>query len=210
MLWLALGLSLALAQDDPNPPQHGRPLQEHRASLLRAHRTLEYTTMGALALTAAGGVIAAINKPTLFGDGKCASGDPIFGDYGCERFAWSTGPPGAHHRVVRGDDDRGPVRAGPSRRTRRAGAVRPRWFPSSRDLGPCRGVRGDAAASDSRARTGDARHRGRRRGALQRDRAHGARRPRRGHRRRVHDDGLDRASDSFPPSSEGRVRTPLC
>ena len=94
MLWLALGLSLALAQDDPNPPRHGRPLQEHRASLLRAHRTLEYTTMGALALTAAGGVIAAINQPTLFGDGRCVSGNPIFGDYGCEGFSMIHGTAG--------------------------------------------------------------------------------------------------------------------
>ena len=93
MLWLALGLSLAFAQDDPDP-RHGRPLQEHRASLLRAHRTLEYTTMGALALTAAGGVIAAINQPTLFGDGKCASGDPIFGDYGCQGFSMIHGTAG--------------------------------------------------------------------------------------------------------------------
>jgi hypothetical protein len=87
MVSLALGVSLALAQDDADRTQQGRPLQEHRASLLRAHRTLEYTTMGALALTAAGGVVAAINQPTLFGDGKCASGDPIFGDYGCTGFS---------------------------------------------------------------------------------------------------------------------------
>src|SRR3982751_647323 len=94
MLWLALGLSLASAQDDVDPAQHGRPLQEHRDALLRAHRTLEYTTMGALALTAAGGVIAAINQPTLFGEGKCASGDGIFGDWGCEGFGMVHGPAG--------------------------------------------------------------------------------------------------------------------
>jgi hypothetical protein len=93
MLWLALGLSLARAQDDSDP-QRGRPLAEHRASLLRAHRTLEYTTAATLALTAAGGVIAAINQPTLFGDGRCASGDPIFGDYGCEGFSMIHGTGG--------------------------------------------------------------------------------------------------------------------
>jgi hypothetical protein len=95
MLWLALGLSLALAQDDAGDPgQGGRPLAEHRASLLRAHRTLEYTTAAALTLTAAGGVIAAINQPTLFGDGRCASGDPIFGDYGCTGFSMVHGTAG--------------------------------------------------------------------------------------------------------------------
>ena len=94
MLWLALGLSLALAQDDADPSHRGRPLAEHRASLLRAHRTLEYTTAGALALTAAGGVVAAINQPTLFGDGRCVSGDPIFGDYGCTGFSMIHGTAG--------------------------------------------------------------------------------------------------------------------
>ena len=94
MLWLALGISLAQAQDDVEQTRHGRPLQEHRASLLRAHRTLEYTTLATLGLTAAGGVIAAINQPTLFGDGKCVSGDPIFGDYGCEGFSMIHGTAG--------------------------------------------------------------------------------------------------------------------
>ena len=87
MLWLALGVSLALAQDDADPLRQGRPLAEHRASLLRAHRTLEYVTAASLALTAAGGVVAAINQPTLFGEGRCASGDPIMGDYGCNGFS---------------------------------------------------------------------------------------------------------------------------
>jgi hypothetical protein len=100
MLWFSLGLSLvgvARAAEGPGeeadpvvgqePRREGRPIVEHRASLLRAHRTLEYTTATALVLTAAGGVIAAINKPTLFGDGRCVSGDPIFGDYGCNGFS---------------------------------------------------------------------------------------------------------------------------
>lgn len=47
------------------------------------HRTLQLTTSGALILTAGLGAINAINQPTLFSDGRCASGNPIFGEYGC-------------------------------------------------------------------------------------------------------------------------------
>jgi hypothetical protein len=94
MLALALGLSLVgrvEAADDPmlgEPAERrGHPLAEHRAALLRAHRTLQYTTAAALTLTAAGGLVALANQPTLFGEGRCAAGDPIFGDYGCGGFS---------------------------------------------------------------------------------------------------------------------------
>lgn len=55
-----------------------------RDRMVRAHTALQLTTAGTLAVTGVLGVITAVNRPTLFGDGRCASGDPVFGRYGCE------------------------------------------------------------------------------------------------------------------------------
>lgn len=51
-----------------------------------AHRVLQWTTAGSLLLTGTLGTLVAMNKPTLFGEGRCAKGgpEPIFGEYGCE------------------------------------------------------------------------------------------------------------------------------
>jgi hypothetical protein len=48
-----------------------------------ADRALQLSTAGSLIVTAALGTLVAINKPTLFSEGRCAEGSPIFGDYGC-------------------------------------------------------------------------------------------------------------------------------
>lgn len=48
-----------------------------------AHRTLQLATAGGLVVTGALGTIVALNQPTWFGDGRCASGTPVFGEYGC-------------------------------------------------------------------------------------------------------------------------------
>ncbi len=54
----------------------------------RVHRAFEWSTAGALALVAGMGTIAAINQPTVFGDGRCyGGGDPIFASYGCDGFS---------------------------------------------------------------------------------------------------------------------------
>jgi hypothetical protein len=53
-----------------------------------AHKVLQLSTAGAMIITASMGTIAAINQPTLFSEGRCAAGKPIFGDYGCH--GWST------------------------------------------------------------------------------------------------------------------------
>jgi len=50
------------------------------------HRTLQLATSGSLILTAALGTINAMNQPTLFSEGRCAEGRPIFGEYGCHGF----------------------------------------------------------------------------------------------------------------------------
>lgn len=51
----------------------------------RWERALKWSTGGALVLTSTLGVIAAMNQPTAFGDGRCAEGDPVLGTYGCDR-----------------------------------------------------------------------------------------------------------------------------
>lgn len=55
--------------------------EEHGVRL--THRTLQLATASSLLVTTALGTIAAINQPTLFSDGRCVTGDPIFGEYGC-------------------------------------------------------------------------------------------------------------------------------
>lgn len=68
LLW-AVGASAALAQEEPGPRD--------------AHKALQLTTAGSLLVTATLGTFVAINQPTLFSEGRCASGDPVFGQYGC-------------------------------------------------------------------------------------------------------------------------------
>ena len=58
--------------------------QEQDRTIDDVHRGMQVATMSSLVVTGALGTIIAMNKPTLFGDGRCESGDPIFGDYGCK------------------------------------------------------------------------------------------------------------------------------
>lgn len=64
---------------EPAPTVSFPTENEHTLRLLGAHRVLKYTTTGALVLTAGLGVVSGINQPTLFGDGRCLTGDPVFG-----------------------------------------------------------------------------------------------------------------------------------
>jgi hypothetical protein len=52
-----------------------------------ADRTLQLATASSLFVTATLGTIAAINQPTWFSEGRCATGSPIFGEYGCRGFS---------------------------------------------------------------------------------------------------------------------------
>jgi hypothetical protein len=61
--------------------------QEQEPGPRDAHRALQLTTAGSLILTAGLGTIAAINQPTWFSEGRCATGDPVFGEYGCRGFS---------------------------------------------------------------------------------------------------------------------------
>lgn len=75
---VALGLALSVAA-----PLGAAAQQDDRA-IDDVHRGMQIATMSSLLLTGTLGTIAAINKPTLFGEGRCESGDPILGDYGCK------------------------------------------------------------------------------------------------------------------------------
>ena len=73
VLSFALTLSLAggaRAQAEPGPRD--------------AHKALQLATAGSLIVTGTLGTLIAINQPTWFSDGACATGDPVLGRYGCE------------------------------------------------------------------------------------------------------------------------------
>ncbi len=53
--------------------------------LRRWERALKWSTAGALVATSTLGTLAAVNQPTAFGDGRCQTGRPILGIYGCDR-----------------------------------------------------------------------------------------------------------------------------
>ena len=79
--------SLVLAESGPWPPGDAPPPgDEARASSLRWWgRTLRWSTAASLVATSTLGTMAAINQPTAFGDGRCITGDPVLGTYGCDR-----------------------------------------------------------------------------------------------------------------------------
>ncbi len=58
--------------------ESARMLGEHRASSLRTHRAFALAAWGGLAVTEALGTVLALNRPTWFGDGGCASGSTSF------------------------------------------------------------------------------------------------------------------------------------
>lgn len=58
-------------------------LQDEEDRWARTRRTLERSTLAGLWATGALGTILAFNRPTLLSDGRCETGNPIFGDYGC-------------------------------------------------------------------------------------------------------------------------------
>ena len=49
----------------------------------RAHSVVQKAGIGTLAVTGALGLVLFANKPTLFGDGLCSTGDGIMGEFGC-------------------------------------------------------------------------------------------------------------------------------
>lgn len=69
----------------PGGPAELTPSDRRTESLRRWERILKWSTAGALVVTTTLGTLAAINQPTAFGDGRCQTGHPIFGTYGCDR-----------------------------------------------------------------------------------------------------------------------------
>lgn len=57
--------------------------QDRESGPRDAHRALQLATAGSLLVTGTLGTLTAINQPTLFSDGRCAAGTPLFGEYGC-------------------------------------------------------------------------------------------------------------------------------
>ena len=69
----------------PLSPEALHAADAHAANLRWWGRTLRWSTAAALVATATLGTVAAINQPTAFGDGRCITGNPILGNYGCDR-----------------------------------------------------------------------------------------------------------------------------
>ncbi len=80
---LVLAAVLSVAAGDPAGELS---LREPGAETARRwERALKWTTAGSLVVTSALGTMAAINQPTEFGDGRCQTGGPLLGTYGCDR-----------------------------------------------------------------------------------------------------------------------------
>jgi hypothetical protein len=57
--------------------------RQKQQDLDTAHSVLQKSGLVTLGLTGLSGYILLANKPTLFGEGLCKSGDPILGEFGC-------------------------------------------------------------------------------------------------------------------------------
>lgn len=75
------GRLLLEARADDGPADAG-PRPE---ALRRWGRALRLGTAAALVATSTLGTLAAIDQPTRFGDGRCLTGHPVLGEYGCDR-----------------------------------------------------------------------------------------------------------------------------
>lgn len=79
-------LFLAAPRSDGDSGSLTPPPDDLRVERLRhSERVLKWSTAGALVVTSALGTMAAINQPTAFGDGRCQTGNPVLGTYGCDR-----------------------------------------------------------------------------------------------------------------------------
>jgi hypothetical protein len=63
----------------------GARADEHSVRI--TDQTLRVATTGSLLVTATLGTFVALNQPTLLSDGRCHTGDPVFGDYGCHALS---------------------------------------------------------------------------------------------------------------------------
>ncbi len=85
---LASGAALLLSGDRAQgaTSELDAPVDEVRLRRLRRwERALKWSTAGSLVVTSTLGTMVAVNQPTAFGDGRCQTGNPILGTYGCDR-----------------------------------------------------------------------------------------------------------------------------
>ncbi|PTL79493.1 hypothetical protein [Vitiosangium sp. GDMCC 1.1324] len=82
MLLMPAGDGGSMEEERGGTSGEARPERTEHA--LRTHRTLSVVTTGSLLVTAALGTLTAINEGTAFHDGRCTTGHPLLGDYGCE------------------------------------------------------------------------------------------------------------------------------
>jgi hypothetical protein len=67
------------------PDMWAAPADERAVRLHQWGRVLTWSTAASLVVTSTLGTLAAINQPTAFGDGRCVTGNPVWGTYGCDR-----------------------------------------------------------------------------------------------------------------------------
>lgn len=76
------------AATDESETDPGAQHESERVRRLRQTQSyLEYGAGGALLATATLGLLVFGNQPTSFDDGRCITGDPHFGDYGCSSLS---------------------------------------------------------------------------------------------------------------------------
>jgi hypothetical protein len=62
-------------------------LTDSERGVVDAYYVMEGVTLGLLGVTALGGSVQLYNLPTALGEGACARGEAILGDYACQRHA---------------------------------------------------------------------------------------------------------------------------
>ena len=85
-----LGATAAIVISAPASAQVVPPVRQvppedrdEQEDLETAHSVLQKTGLGTLAVTGVLGGVLAVNHGTAFGDGRCSTGDPVFGSFGC-------------------------------------------------------------------------------------------------------------------------------
>ncbi len=62
--------------------------QERQEDLETVHSVLQKSGLGTLALTGLSGATLMLNKPTAFGKGRCRTGAPVLGGFGCDALSF--------------------------------------------------------------------------------------------------------------------------
>lgn len=85
-LFLCVSLLIGALAAAPSRASAQQPvLSDQDRDVVDAYYVMEGVTMGLMGLTALGGAVQLYNLPTALGEGACARGEAILGDYACER-----------------------------------------------------------------------------------------------------------------------------